>query len=488
MILKQYYLGCLAHASYLLGDEASSTAIIVDPQRDIQQYLADAEKFGLQIRHVFLTHFHADFVAGHLELRDRCGATIHLGSRAQAEYAFVAMKDGDTLDFPGLRLQVLETPGHTIESISILVFDLQKDRQNPTPSSPATRCSSATLAAPTCALRSGGRRTTSAHTSTTRSTTNSCRFPTRPWSIRRTAPARSAARSFPPTPSLPLGDQRRLNYALQPMSKEEFIRLVTADQPDAPPYFTYDAILNTRERATLDKNLEQVLHPVDLDEVLRMGDAGAQILDVRDAAEYAKGHLAGSINIGLGGQYATWAGTVLDRAKPIVIIAEPGREQEAALRLGRIGFDHVKGYLQGGMEALAGRPDLVWPTERVSAPMVAEELASADPPLLLDVRNPREWAARHIDGSVNVPLNHLQERIAEIPRDRRIAVHCAGGYRSSIAASILHQHGITQFDRDGRWPRGLGCRLPQSCSRCARRFWHHQTSHNQRRRTNEYTN
>src|ERR1700730_4533490 len=131
MILKQYYLGCLAHASYLLGDEASSTGIIVDPQRDIQQYLADAEKLGLQIRHVFLTHFHADFVAGHLELRARCGATIHLGSRAQAEYAFVAMKDGDSLDFPGLRVPVLETPGHTIESISLLVFDLGKDPEHP---------------------------------------------------------------------------------------------------------------------------------------------------------------------------------------------------------------------------------------------------------------------------------------------------------------------------------------------------------------------
>jgi rhodanese-related sulfurtransferase len=184
---------------------------------------------------------------------------------------------------------------------------------------------------------------------------------------------------------------------------------------------------------------------LDLDEVLQMGDAGAQILDVRDPAEYAKNHLAGSINIGLGGQYATWAGTVLDRTKRIVIIAEPGREEEAALRLGRIGFDHVKGYMKGGMAALAGRPDLVWPTERVSAPMVAEELASPDPPLLLDIRNPREWVTKRIDGSVNVPLNHLQERIAEIPRDRRIAVHCAGGYRSSIAASILHQYGITNL-------------------------------------------
>jgi hydroxyacylglutathione hydrolase len=220
---------------------------------------------------------------------------------------------------------------------------------------------------------------------------------------------------------------------------------VTADQPDAPAYFTYDAILNTRERVTLDKNLEQVLRPIDLEEVIRMGESGAQVLDVRDAAEYAKGHLAGSINIGLGGQYATWAGSVLDRAKPIVIVAEPGREEEAALRLGRIGFDHVRGYLAGGMEALALRPDLVWPTERVSAPMVAEELAGEDPPLVLDIRNPPEWARKHIEGSVNIPLNHLQERIGEVPRDRRIAVHCAGGYRSSIAASILHQYGVTQL-------------------------------------------
>jgi rhodanese-related sulfurtransferase len=229
------------------------------------------------------------------------------------------------------------------------------------------------------------------------------------------------------------------------MSKDEFVRLVTADQPDALPYFTYDAILNTRERATLDRNLERVLRPLTLDELISMGDAGAQILDVRDPIDYAKGHMAGSLNVGLGGQYATWAGTVLDRATPIVIIAEPGREEEAALRLGRIGFDHVKGYLSGGMEALAQRPDLVWSTERVTAPMIAAELASANTPMLLDVRNPREWASKHIENSVNIPLNHLQERIAEIPRDRRIAVHCAGGYRSSIAVSILHQHGITNM-------------------------------------------
>ncbi|MGD0131162.1 MAG: MBL fold metallo-hydrolase [Bryobacteraceae bacterium] len=445
MILKQYYLGCLAHASYLLGDQASSTAIVVDPQRDIQQYLADAASFGLQIRHVFLTHFHADFVAGHLELRDRCGATIRLGARAQAEYAFQPMKDGDTLEFPGLRLQVLETPGHTIESISILVFDLEKDPTKPY----------AVLTGDTLFIGDVGRPELRASLGWTANDLGAHLYDSL---LNKLLPLPDETLVYPAhgAGSLcgkqlssdtvsSLGDQRRLNYALQPLSKEEFIRLVTADQPDAPPYFTYDAILNTRERVTLDKNLEQALHPMDLDEVLRMGDAGAQILDVRDAAEYAKGHLAGSINVGLGGQYATWAGTVLNRDKLIVIIAEPAREQEAALRLGRIGFDHVKGYLRGGMEALAGREDLVWPTERVTAPMVAEELASAYPPLVLDIRNPREWATKHIAGSVNIPLNHLQERIAEIPRDRGIAVHCAGGYRSSIAASILHQYGITHL-------------------------------------------
>lgn len=443
MILKQYYLGCLAHASYLLGDEESSTAVIVDPQRDIQLYLADAAGFGLQIRHVFLTHFHADFVAGHLELRDRCGAAIHLGSRAAAEYGFVAMKDGDTLDFPGMRLQVLETPGHTIESISILVFDRRKDEAKP----------HAVLTGDTLFIGDVGRPDLRASLGWTAADLGAHLFDslhnklmTLPDEV-LVYPAHGAGslcgKKLSSDTVSSLGDQRRLNYALKPSTKEEFVRLIMADQPDAPPYFTYDAVLNTRERATLEKNLEEVLQPIELDEVLRMGDRGAQFLDVRDPAEYAKGHLAGSINIGLGGQYATWAGTVLDRSKPIVIIAEPGREQEAALRLGRIGFDHVKGYLGGGMEALADRPDLVWPTTRVSVLIAAEELESGELSLVLDVRNPREWAAKHIEGSLNVPLNRLQERIDEIPRDRRIAIHCAGGYRSSIAAAILQQYGIT---------------------------------------------
>src|SRR5580698_1313521 len=445
MILKQYYLGCLAHASYLLGDEQSATAIVVDPQRDIQQYLADAEKFGLHIRHVFLTHFHADFVAGHLELRDRCGATIHLGSAAKAEYSFVPMKDGDTLDFPGLRLQVLETPGHTIESISILVFDLQKSADKPY----------AVLTGDTLFIGDVGRPDLRASLGWTAQELGGHLYDSLhnkllplPDEI-LVYPAHGAGslcgKNLSSDTVSTLGEQRRFNYALQPMTKEAFVRLVAADQPDAPAYFTYDAILNTRERTTLEKSLKQVLQPIELDEILRMGDADAQILDVRDAAEYAKGHLAGSINIGLSGQYATWAGSVLNSTRPIVIIAEPGREQEAALRLGRIGFDHVKGFLKDGMGALAERQDLVWSTERVSPPMLAEELAAQNPPVVIDIRTPREWSAGHLNRSINVPLAQLQQRIDELPHDRRIAVHCAGGYRSSIAASILHHYGITNL-------------------------------------------
>jgi hydroxyacylglutathione hydrolase len=445
LILKQYYLGCLAHASYLLGDEASHTAIIVDPQRDIDQYVADAEKFDLKIRHVFLSHFHADFIAGHLELRDRCGATIHLGSRAEAEYPFTPMADGSTLEFPGLRLKVLETPGHTIESISILVFDLGKSTDKP----------HAVLTGDTLFIGDVGRPDLRASLGWTANelanhlydSLHNKLLPLPDETL--VYPAHGAGslcgkKLSSDTVSL-LGDQRRMNYALQPMSKDAFVGLIVAGQPDAPQYFTYDAILNTRERVTLDANLEKVLKPVPLDEVIRLGDAGAQVLDVRDAAEFSKGHLAGSINIGLGGQYATWAGTLLDRTRPIVIVAEPGREQEAALRLGRIGFDHVRGYLDGGMAALAARPDLVWQTERVTAAEVAEELADINPPLVLDIRNPGEWEIKRIPGSLNIPLNHMQERLAEIPRGRRIAVHCAGGYRSSIASSILHQNGLTNL-------------------------------------------
>ncbi|MFZ0270758.1 MAG: MBL fold metallo-hydrolase [Acidobacteriaceae bacterium] len=446
MFLKQYYLGCLAHASYLLADEATSTAIVVDPQRDIEQYLANAAANHFTIRHIFLTHFHADFVAGHLELRDRCGATIHLGAQAKAQYAFTPMADDDTLDFPGLRLQVLETPGHTIESISLLVYDLARDPSHP----------HALLTGDTLFIGDVGRPDLRASLGWTAAELGAHLYDSLHNKILPLPdatliyPAHGAGslcgKSLSKETVSTLDEQRRFNYALQPMTRDQFIALVTADQPDAPPYFTWDAILNTRERTTLDANLQQVHQPLALDAFLALAQQDtAQILDVRHPDEFASGHLAGAINIGLDGQYATWAGTILDPDRPILLIAGPGREHEAALRLGRIGFDGVRGFLRDGMEALAGRPDLVAVTPRASAPEVAADLASTVPPLLIDVRAPREWETRHIEGSLNLPLTRLRDHIAEIPRDRAIALHCAGGYRSSIAASLLLQQGITNF-------------------------------------------
>src|SRR6187401_1045502 len=265
MFLKQYYLNCLAHASYLIGDPASRTAVVVDPQRDVERYVEDAEREGLQIRHVFLTHFHADFVAGHLELRDRTGASIHLGARAQAEYAFVPMADGASLDLGRVRLTVLETPGHTVESISILVFDLDVDAHNP----------QAILTGDTLFVGDVGRPDLRASLGWSASDLGKMLYR----SVRdKLLPLPDATLVYPAHGAGSLcgkqlsketvstiGEQRRTNYALQPMSEPEFIELVTADQPDAPSYFTYDAVLNTKERPTLSQMLEHQLKPLDLE-------------------------------------------------------------------------------------------------------------------------------------------------------------------------------------------------------------------------------
>lgn len=443
MMLKQYYLGCLAHASYLIVDEETGTAVVVDPQRDIDQYLHDAAQQGAQIRHVFLTHFHADFLAGHLELRDRVGATIYLGARAQADYAFTPVKDDDVLEFGQVRLRILETPGHTPEAIAILVYDVRRDDRQPYAVLTGDTLFIGDVGRPDLmasigisAVELAGMLYDSLHQKLLTLPDDTLVYPAH-------GAGSLCGRNLSTDTVSTMGVQRRYNYALQPMSKDAFIHLVTADQPEAPAYFAYDAMLNRRERPTLEQALARELTPLSPEAVLRLRNAGAQVVDVRDMADFAGAHLHGSLNISLSGAYATWAGTLLDREKPIVLLAEPGREHEAALRLGRIGLDHVAGYLDGGMQALAARPDLVGRTERITAPTLAEQLVEADPPLVLDVRTEHEWRDKHIAGSLNIPLQQLRERLGEVPRDRRLVVQCGSGYRSAIAASLLKQHGVT---------------------------------------------
>jgi glyoxylase-like metal-dependent hydrolase (beta-lactamase superfamily II)/rhodanese-related sulfurtransferase len=442
MRLKQYYLGCLAHASYLIADEAGGEAAVVDPQRDIEQYLADAEEWGCRIEHVFLTHMHADFLAGHLELRDRVGATIRLGARASAEYEFTPMADGDTMQLGEIRLQVLETPGHSPESISILVYDPEHSAERPY----------AVLTGDTLFIGDVGRPDLRASLGWSAEELASLLYDSLHEKLAPLPddtlvyPAHGAGslcgKNLSTDTVSTIGVQRLYNYALQPMSRERFIEIVTTDQPDTPAYFTYDAVLNSREHPTLDQALERELRPLSLEQVRELVEGGAQLLDTRDPAEFEGAHMEGALNIGLGGSYATWCGTILDQERPVVVIADPGRELEAATRLGRIGFDTVAGYLDGGMQELDATPDLVRRVERVTAGSLAEQLASDEPPLMVDVRTAREWGEGRIDGAVNLPLSQLRERWAELPVDRALVVYCANGYRSAVAISLLQRTGL----------------------------------------------
>ena len=355
MILKQYYLGCLAHASYLIADEASGEAAVIDPQRDVVQYIADAEQLGLDIGHVFLTHFHADFVAGHLELRDGAGAMIRLGERAAAEYAFTPMPDGSALQLGRVRPEVLETPGHSPESISILVYDPEHGEDSPY----------AVLTGDTLFIGDVGRPDLHASLGWSAEELASMLYDSLHQQLAPLPddtlvyPAHGAGslcgKNLSTDTVSTIGIQRSYNYALQPMSRARFIEIVTTDQPDTPSYFTYDAVLNTRERPTLDEALERELRPLSLEQLLELVQGGAQLLDTRESTEFEGAHVRGALNVGLAGSFATWCGTVLDRDRPVVVIAEPGRELEAATRLGRIGFDTIAGHLGGGMQQLSGR-------------------------------------------------------------------------------------------------------------------------------------
>jgi glyoxylase-like metal-dependent hydrolase (beta-lactamase superfamily II)/rhodanese-related sulfurtransferase len=460
MILEQYYLGCLAHASYLIADQVSRQAVVIDPQRDIEQYLLDAKQLDCTIGHVILTHMHADFIAGHLELRDRVGATIHLGAQASAEYAFTPMGDGDELRLGGVRLSVLQTPGHSPESISILVFDPEHSDGRPY----------AVLTGDTLFIGDVGRPDLRASLGWSADRLGSMLYDSLHDKLLPLPddtliyPAHGAGslcgKNLSSDTVSTMGVQRQYNYALQPMSRERFVEIVTADQPDTPAYFTYDAVLNSRERPTLDDALARGLQPLSLTALLELVEDGAQLLDTRDQADFEGAHVRGALNVGLGGSFATWCGTLVDHERPVVVVAEPGREVEAATRLGRIGFDSVAGYLTGGMQQLDDFPELVERTNRITAGSAAELLAEPDPPQLVDVRTTREWTEAHIDGAINLPLSQLAERLDELPADSPVIVHCASGYRSSIAASLIQRQGLRVANLVGGLAAWTSAQLP----------------------------
>ncbi len=456
MFLQRYYLECLSHASYMVADEASGEAAVIDPQRDIDLYVQEAKEHGFQIKHVVLTHFHADFISGHIELRDRCGAKIYLGAKAEAEFEFTRLSDGDAISLgDNVRLEALETPGHTPEGVTLLAYDLTHDPDQPY----------AAFTGDTLFIGDVGRPDLLASIGVTadelaemlyQSLQKLVQLPDETLVYPAHGAGSMCGKSLGPEAFSTIGEQKKYNYALQPMSKQDFIKLVEADQPEAPGYFVHDAILNRQERASLDESMTSNQTPLDLDEVLKLQREGAQVVDTREAVDFAGAHLAGSINVGIDGKYATWAGTVLSKDQPIVVIAEGDRVAESIMRLGRIGFDHVAGYLKDGLDALQGHEALLQPTRRITAPAAAEQ----EDAVVLDVRAAKEREAGFIAGSLHIPLNQLQRRIDEVPRDRDVIVHCAGGYRSSIAASILQQHGFRPLDMVGGYKAWVQSKLP----------------------------
>lgn len=460
MILKQYYLGCLAHASYLIADERTKQAVIVDPQRDIEQYLQDAQKVGYTIRDVVLTHFHADFLAGHIELRNRAGARIVMGARAQAEFDFQSVSEGDLIELGDVRIQFLETPGHTPEGISLLVFDRTKSETDPY----------AVLTGDTLFIGDVGRPDLLASIGVTadelaemlyHSLDKLRNLPDATLVYPAHGAGSMCGKNLSKETVSTIGEQKKFNYALQPMSYEDFKQLVTSDQPEVPDYFVYDAIKNRQERPDLEATLRSSLQALTVDEVVRMKNQGAEIVDVREAVDFEGAHLAGAINIGLKGKYATWCGSILSHDKPIVVVAEPGSEEEAVMRLGRIGFDNVVGYLRDGMAALESRPELIRVIPRITAPAFAETLAESPRPFVLDVRSEKEWQTVHLACSHNIPLTHLRERMAEVPQDCPVVVHCEGGYRSAIGTSLLAEAGRTNvMDLVGGIKAWIASKLP----------------------------
>ena len=439
MILEQHYLGCLAQASYFIADEETGEAAVVDPRRDVGIYLEAAEKAGLTIRHVLLTHFHADFLAGHLELREKTGARIHLGTGAQAEYEFDEMCDGETLSLGRVELRFLSTPGHTPESTSIVVTDTLA-----VPNAPH-----AVLTGDTLFIGDVGRPDLMASVGLSSEELAGMMYDSLHQKL-MTLPDETlvypghgagsmCGKNLSTDTVSTIGAQRATNYALQSMPKEDFVCILTANQPMAPAYFPFDAERNRSEHPVLEDVLESARRPLSADEVARAQADGAQLLDCRDAELFARGHWRESINIGLEGKYATWAGTVLEEGRSIVVVAEPGTEHEAALRLGRIGFDRVLGHLEGGFEAT---PEERRATHRRIEVDDLRRRLDEDPSILVvDVRQPGEWEAGHIEGARHAPLVRIAEWVDELPKDRPLVCICKSGYRSSSAASLLLRAG-----------------------------------------------
>lgn len=438
MYFEQFYLGCLAHASYMLASEGE--AVVVDPQRDVDMYLKAAEEHRVTIRHIFETHLHADFVSGHKELASRTGGNIYMGAQAGAQFPHIPVADGFELHFGKAAIRVLETPGHTAESICLVVTDREKSEEP-----------WAVLTGDTLFIGDVGRpdlspRHTPAQLAGLLYDSLHHKLLTLPDNV-MVYPAHGAGslcgKNMRAERSSTIGTERLTNYALQIKSREEFIRQLTSNLPARPEYFLKDAEINRTGASALTEL--PALRAIDPKELALMLKRGEIALDVRPGDEFAAGHVPGSVNIALSGQFASWAGTVLGLAAHPVLIADNAQQiEEARIRLARVGIEALDGFLVGGVAAWKQSGLALDSIRQINVDDLSRQLQGDGNDLqVLDVRREPEWDAGHIDAAVWWPLDNFKVSPPEIDHAAPLAVHCKGGYRSMIASSLLQRAGFT---------------------------------------------
>jgi glyoxylase-like metal-dependent hydrolase (beta-lactamase superfamily II)/rhodanese-related sulfurtransferase len=438
MLFTQYYLDCLSQASYLVGDEGTGQAVVVDPRRDVAEYLADARAAGLTIIGVINTHFHADFVSGHLELAEATGAWIGYGDAATPEFTHRSLADGERISLGNVTLQIMATPGHTPESISVLVFENAHDE-----------VAYGVLTGDALFIGDVGRPDLLASVGVSADDLGRMLYDSVQRKLMglpdavRVFPAHGAGsacgKNLSTEKQSTIGAQRALNYACQPMTEEEFVAVVTEGQPSAPGYFLFNASLNKQERGT--RSLDATIPALDEPAVVAALAQGAVVHDARDAIAFTAGHLRGAVSVPADGRLSETAGMVFRPDQRIVIMAPEGQEQEVAMRLARIGFDHAVGYIADPEAYLLAHEDQVEQASRLTATQAAHAVAGADVQLV-DIRNPGETASGMIPGARTIPLPELPRRLSELDSTAPVIVYCAGGWRSSVAASLLRANGF----------------------------------------------
>ena len=458
MFFKQLYLGCLAQASYLIGSEGE--AAVVDPRRDVEDYLEEARAQGLTIRYVIETHLHADFVSGHRELAERTGATVVFGARAEATLPHRAVRDGDEIRIGKVVLRVLETPGHTPESISVLVIEPEV--------SPEPRM---VLTGDTLFVGDVGRPDLVGAQGHSPEAMAGLLYESLHEKLLRLPdpvevyPAHGAGslcgKNISRETSSTIGEQRRTNGALRPMPKDEFVRMVTSDLPEVPPYFPLDVAVNRRGAAPL---AERPMPPaLGAAEVARRMEDGALVLDLRPAAAFGGGHVPGSLNIGLRGEFASWAGTLIPADQPVIVVAdEEARVREAVMRLARVGLESVVGFLDGGVAAWVRERRPLATVPQVSVSELSERRGAVQ---LVDVRRPGEYMAARVPGAISHPLDRLEREVATLDPARPTALICASGSAFPRGSGVvLARSGLTD-------PDGFGIHQTRARSRATPLAW-----------------